>query len=195
MNQITLQGIIKDIKFSHYVKDIEYYKANLLVKKDNDKEDIIPLKFKRFCCLYQDGDLINLTGNIRTFSTKDENKSHVDVYVFTYFDLPEEEKINVIQLDGNICKKGELRKTKNGLDVIDFIVANNLISNEQIFNTYIPIVAWGKQAKEINKMNVGDNINIEGHFSSRTYKKKINDTFEYRMAYEVNVDKINREEV
>lgn len=39
-------------------------------------------------------------------------------------------------------------------------------------------------------MNVGDNINIEGHFSSRTYKKKIDDTFEYRMAYEVNVDKI-----
>lgn len=140
MNKIILQGIIKDIKFSHYVNDIEYYKANLIVSKDN-KETIVPLKFKRFCCLYQEGDFISLTGNIRTFSVKDNDKSHVDVYVFTYFDIPEEEKSNYIELDGNICKKGELRKTKNGLDVIDFIVANNLNNNNQIFNTYIPMVA------------------------------------------------------
>ena len=194
MNRITLQGIIKDIKFSHYVKDIEYYKANLVVKKDN-REDIIPLKFKRFSCLYEEGDNISLIGNIRTFSTKEEDRNHVEVYVFTYFDIPEESKTNFISLDGNICKKGELRKTQSGLDVIDFIIANNLISNNQLFNTYIPVVAWGKQAKEINKMNVGDNINIEGHFSSRTYKKKIDDTFEYRMAYEVNVDGIIKNEI
>lgn len=189
MNKIILQGIIKDIKFSHYIKDIEYYKANLVVKKDS-KEDIIPLKFKRFSCLYEEGDNISLIGNIRTFSTKEKDKNHVEVYVFTYFDIPEESKTNFISLDGNICKKGELRKTQSGLDVIDFIIANNLISNNQLFNTYIPVVAWGKQAKEINKMNVGDKLNIEGHFSSRTYRKKNAKGFDLKIAYEVNVDNI-----
>ena len=42
MNKIQLSGIIKDIKYSHNIQDIEYYKANLLVPRDNGKEDINP---------------------------------------------------------------------------------------------------------------------------------------------------------
>lgn len=199
MNKITIQGIIKDIEFSHYINDIEYYKANVVVKRENDKEDIIPIKFKRFCNTYKDGEEVLFTGNVRTFSTHHEDgKNHVIPYVFTYFDkveLKDEEgndlylkSRNFVQLDGNICKKSELRKTKTGLDVIDFIIANNIKNKNSTFNTYLPVVAWGKQAKQIAKMNVGDYINIEGHFSSRTYKKPNKDGFDIKMAYEVNVD-------
>ena len=142
MNQIILQGIIKDIKFSHYVNDIEYYKALLVVRREDDKEDIVPIKFKRFCCSYNEGDLVNLVGNIRTFCEKDKDGiNHVHPYVFTYFDEPEKGEANLVLLDGNICKKGELRKTKSGLDVLDFTIANNIKNNEQMFNAYLPIVA------------------------------------------------------
>lgn len=196
MNTITIQGIIKDICFSHYIKDIEYYKANIIVKREDNKEDIIPIKFKRFCNKYKEGDLVNLIGNIRTFSTfHEDGTNHVVPYVFTYFDLPEETHTNLVKLTGNICKKGELRKTKSGLDVLDFILANNIKTNDSTFNTYIPIVAWGKQAKEINKLSVGDFINIEGHFSSRTYKKKNAESFDIKIAYEVNVDRIVKNEI
>ena len=34
---------IKDIEFSHYINDIEYYKANVVVKRENDKEGEYPL--------------------------------------------------------------------------------------------------------------------------------------------------------
>lgn len=192
MNKIILQGIIKDIKFSHYIKDIEYYKATIISRRENNKEDIIPIKFKRFCNKYNEGENINIVGNVRTFSEQDEQgQNHVHLYVFTYFDEPEIENTNMVFLDGKICKKGELRKTKNGVDVIDFIVANNLKSDaNQTFNTYLPIVAWGKQAKEISKLNIGDYINIEGHFTSRTYKKPTKEGFDIKIAYEVNVDKI-----
>lgn len=192
MNKIILKGIIKDIQFSHYISDTEYYKANIICK-NNDKEDIIPIKFKRFCNKYTEGQEIFIVGNIRTYSIKGEDgKNHVSPYVFTYLDNPDEnlDKVNFISLDGNICKKGELRKTKTGLDVLDFILANNIKSNGQVFNTYIPVVAWGKQAKEISKMNIGDKLNIEGHFSSRTYKKPNKNGFDIKMAYEVNVDEI-----
>ena len=41
-----------DIAITHssyaHENDIEYYKANLLVPRDNGKEDIINLKFKKF---------------------------------------------------------------------------------------------------------------------------------------------------
>lgn len=202
MNKITIQGIIKDIQFSHIVAEIEYYKANVLVKRENDKEDIIPIKFKRFCNKFNDGDFITFTGQLRTYSDIDENGvNHVHPYVFTYFDVPDvvlednaKLKLNLnnyVELDGNICKKGELRKTKSGLDVLDFTIANNIKNGNSTFNIYMPVVAWGKQAKQISKLSISDKLNIVGHFTSRTYKKKTDENnFEYRMAYEINVDEI-----
>lgn len=141
MNTITLKGIIKDIKYSHNINDIEYYKANLLVPRDNGKEDVINIKFKRFSNPYKDGDEIRLKGNIRTFSQQKNNKNYVEVYVFTYMDTPDKEENNLVELDGRICKKESIRKTKDGKDVLDFILANNISNDKSSLNAYIPIVA------------------------------------------------------
>lgn len=142
MNKIILKGLIRNIEYSHNIQDIEFCKAELVTHQDNGKENVINLKFKRFSNPYQDGDEASLIGNIRTYSQKLENKNRVEVYVFTYFDLPEEEnETNFVSLDGRICKKGDLRKTQSGKDVIDFIIANNLKSETQSLNCYIPCVA------------------------------------------------------
>lgn len=194
MNRIILKGLIRNIQFSHFIQDIEFYKAELLVTDDNGKENIINIKFKRFSNPYQEGDEALLIGNIRTYSQKLDTKNKVEVYVFTYFDEPEELETNKVELDGHICKKGDLRKTKNGKDVIDFIIANNLKLDNQFLNCYIPCVAWGKLAKQINKMNISDYINIIGKLQSREYKKKIsNDDFDIRVAHEVNIKEIVKE--
>lgn len=191
MNKIILKGLIRNIQFSHFIQDIEFYKAELLVTDDNGKENVINIKFKRFSNPYQEGDEVLLIGNIRTYSQKLDTKNKVEVYVFTYFDEPEELEINKVELDGHICKRGDLRKTKDGKDVIDFIVANNLKLDNQSLNCYIPCVAWGKLAKQINKMNIGDYINIIGKLQSREYKKKLsNDDFDIRIAHEVNIKEI-----
>ena len=195
MNKIILSGIIRNIQYSHNIQDIEYSKAELIVSQKNGKESIINLKFKRFSNPYKDGDQVYLIGNIRTYSQKLYNKNKVDVYCFTYFDSPEEDGIiDEAELDGRICKKGELRKTQSGKDVIDFIIANNLKTENQSLNCYIPCVAWGKQAKEIAKLNIGDNLHILGQLQSREYKKKTSDTdFEIRVAHELNISKIIEE--
>lgn len=191
MNNIILQGIIKNIQPSHITNDIEYYKANLIVKREDGKEDIINLKFKRFSNPYKENDEISLIGNVRTYSQKFDNHNSVEVYVFTYMDKPEEDFKNLVLLDGRICKKNDLRKTKTGKDVLDFIIANNIITENQSINCYIPIVAWGKLAKEINKLDIGTKIQIEGQLHSREYKKKIaDDDFEIRIAHEININKL-----
>ena len=191
MNKIILKGLIRNIQFSHFIQDIEFYKAELLVTDDNGKENVINIKFKRFSNPYQEGDEVLLVGNIRTYSQKLDTKNKVEVYVFTYFDEPEELEIDKVELDGHICKRGDLRKTQSGKDVIDFIIANNLKSETQSLNCYIPCVAWGKLAKQINKMNIGDYINIVGKLQSREYKKKLsNDDFDIRIAHEVNIKEI-----
>lgn len=201
MNYITIHGIIKDITLSHYIQDVPYYKANILVRRPDNKEDIIPIKFKQFANTFNEGDTISIIGKLRTYSTQLPDKNHVELYVFTYLDHPSisiedfdtniDKYANFVSLDGNICKKGNLRKTQKGSDVIDFILANNVEAAGQKFNSYIPMVAWGKQAKVIANKNVGEYLKCEGHFVSRAYKKKLSDSdFEFKIAYEVNIDKI-----
>ena len=191
MNKVVLHGIIKDIQYSHTVQDIEYDKASLIVKRDNGKEDLINLKFKKFSNPYQDGDEVSLIGNVRTYTQRVGDKSKVEIYVFTYFDIPEEDLTNNVELVGRICKSNGLRKTMAGKDVIDFILANNLVTETQSLNCYIPCVAWGKMAKDISKMNIGDELNIAGQLQSREYRKKISEEdFEIKVAHEVNINKI-----
>ena len=196
MNNIILKGTIRDISYSHNIQDTEYYKANLIVQRDKIKEDIINLKFKHFSNPYKNGDEVKLLGNVRTFSQRLGDKNKVDVYVFTYFDKPEindETPItNRLEIDGKICKLNPIRKTKSRKDVIDFIIANNIVNDKnQCLNCYIPCVAWGKLAKKIAASNVGDNITIIGQLQSREFKKKINDQdYEIRIAHEINVNEV-----
>ena len=192
MNKITLKGFIRNIEYSHNIQDIEFCKAELISQQENGKENIINLKFKRFSNPYKNGQEISLLGNIRTYSQKLADKNKVEVYVFTYFDLAEDESINnEVLLDGRICKKGLLRKTQKGKDVIDFIIANNLKTDSQSLNCYIPCVAWGKQAKQIDKLDIGSYLEIKGELRSREYKKKISeDDFEIKVAHELNINEI-----
>lgn len=197
MNQIILNGFIRNISYSHNINDIEFYKAELVCKQNNGKENVINLKFKRFSNPYQENQEVALIGNIRTYSQKLESKNKVEVYVFTYFDMPEDDSIlNYANIDGRICKKGDLRKTRAGKDVIDFIIANNLKTENQSLNCYIPCVAWGKLAKEIAKKDIGESLAVKGQLQSREYKKKISENdFEIKVAHELNIDEIILESI
>lgn len=193
MNWVRLKGYIRNIRFSHKINDVEYYKAEVITKDDKNRENIINICFKRFSNNFNENDEIDIVGNIRTFSHKEKDKNKVDVFVFTYFDKPEEDLLgtttgNSVIIDGRICKKNELRKTQDGKDVLDFIIANNICVGETYLNAYIPVCAWGKSAKAIDKMNIGDILNIEGSLISRQYKKKISENdFEIRIAHEINL--------
>lgn len=207
MNKITLHGLIRNIQFSHYCNNIEFYKADLIIPREGtNKEDIITLKFKHFSCPYKENDIIDIVGNLRTYSQQLGDKSKVELYCFTYFDSPldntgkdKNDVLNLVELDGRICKINSVKKTKDGKDVVDFILANNLKYEDQSLNCYIPMVAWGKLAKQISQMKIGASLNVKGVIQSREYKKKISDTdFEIRIAYEVLVKELvdeNKEEI
>ena len=161
MNKIILRGILKNIEHSHSMNGIEYSKAIIITKRTDGKEDIVNLKFKEFSNKFKENEFIELTGNVRTFNYIDENKNRVELYVFTYFDYPEEtdnKETNYVELDGTICKSNGLRKTKNNNFVLDFILANNIVNGDKALNAYIPVVAWGKLAREINDLPIGTKI-------------------------------------
>ncbi len=197
MNSVKLKGILRDVEHSHTIGDIEYDKADLIVQRENGIEDIISLRFKKFSNTYKDGDTVCLVGNVRSYSKQLlDGKNKVDIYVFTYFDSPEEDDVtNSFVIDGRICKIENVRILPNGKKNIHFIVANNLVTSDgKKLNSYLPCIAWGKTAQEISNMRVNDFVQISGKLQSREYKKYIaEDDFEIRIAHELYVDSILKE--
>ena len=196
MNTIRLKGVLRDIQESHRINDIEFNKAHFIVSREDGHEDNLNIRFKKFSNRYGEDEIVTLSGNIRSYSSRlDSGKNKVELYVFTYFDQPDlnendEEYTNFLELDGRICKIDELRVTKSGKKNIHLILANNLIVSDgaKKLNSYIPCIAWGDLAEQLNKLHVNSQIQIEGQLHSREYHKTLPDgTFEIRVAHEVEI--------
>lgn len=193
MNNIRLKGIITNIEPSHVIQGIEFNKANLIVKREDGKEDSLNIRFKKFSNPYEDNQEITLCGNVRSYSSKlEDGKNRVELYVFTYFDQPElneqdQEETNRLDIDGRICKIDALKYTKSGKKNIHLILANNLIVSDgtKKLNSYIPCIAWGATAEKLAGLPVNTQLKLRGELHSREYKKNLPDgSFEFRVAHE-----------
>ena len=92
---------------------------------------------------------------------------------------------NEVTLNGYICKKPIYRQTPFGREIADLLLAVNRAYNK---SDYIPCIAWGRNARFCENMQVGTELKIIGRVQSRAYEKKHEDgTIENRMAYEVSV--------
>ena len=191
MNNGVFRGILKDIQPSHTIDGISFDKAKLICKRDNGKEDVINLRFKSFSNRYNDNDEVCIKGNVRSYSYKvSEDKNKVIIYVFTYFDQPDEDELinNKVDIDGRICKINDLRTTRDGKHNLHFILANNLHSadGDKRLNSYIPCIVWGKLANEMSKLSVNTKIQLHGTLQSREHKKVHTDgSIEIRVAHEL----------
>ena len=92
---------------------------------------------------------------------------------------------NEVVLVGYICKKPIYRQTPFGREIADILLAVNRAYNK---SDYIPCIAWGRNARLSQNLEVGSQIKLVGRVQSRTYEKKHEDgTVEERIAYEVSV--------
>ena len=194
INEIYLRGVLKEIEPSHDIDGISFNRAKLISKRENGQEDVLNLRFKSFSNKYKENDEVSIKGNVRSYSYKsDSGKNKVVIYVFTYFDEPEDEfvKANFVQIDGRICKMNELRKTRSGKHNVHFIIANNLMSsnNSKRLNSYIPCIAWGQTAKQLATLPVNTKIKLFGELHSREHTKTYeNGSVEIRVAHELLVE-------
>lgn len=192
MNNIVLRGYLRDIQFSHFQGDIEYEKANLICPRGGGKEeDIISLRYKKLVNKHHDGDFIELKGNLRSYSTQVDGKNNVQVYVFTYFDVPEEIPLDNVSIDGRVCKINTV--SVDGVVKTHFILANNIFTNNgKKINSYIPCIAFGSLAEELSLLQVNDFIQVYGEIHSHCYTKTDNDVKEFKVAHEVQVKKVTK---
>lgn len=92
---------------------------------------------------------------------------------------------NEVVLVGYICKKPIYRQTPFGREIADILLAVNRAYNK---SDYIPSIAWGRNARFCQNLEVGTQVKIVGRVQSRDYEKKLEDgTVLKKVAYEVSV--------
>ena len=110
------------------------------------------------------------------------------VFVRELLDELPDKNPNTILLSGYICKPPIYRTTPFNREIADVLVAVNRAYNK---SDYIPCIAWGRNARFVKNLGVGDRIAISGRIQSREYQKKLSDTDTRTMvAYEVSVSKL-----
>ena len=92
---------------------------------------------------------------------------------------------NEVVLVGYICKKPVYRQTPFGREIADLLLAVNRAYNK---SDYIPSIAWGRNARFCQNLEVGTEVKIVGRIQSRNYEKKLEDgTVLKKVAYEVSI--------
>ena len=213
-NNVTLTGVIDSpFTFSHKVYDEGFYTFYVSVSRLSEAYDRIPITISERLVNIEKlpmGVQVAIEGQLRSYNSYDTEykRNKLILTVFTkeltlvtepwdiedpseplYLkSLVHSKTPNEIMLNGYICKPPVFRTTPFGREITDILLAVNRSYNK---SDYIPCIAWGRNARYIANMAVGDNIKIYGRIQSRVYQKRQeNGDTQEKTAYEVSVSKV-----
>ena len=204
-NHLVLRGkIVSDKSYSHEIYGEKFYVFNLEVIRLSSTVDIIPITISERLLTGLDleiGKKVVVEGQFRSYNNYENERNRLILTVFAK-EISEvegeddkEEVTNEVILVGYVCKKPIYRQTPFGREIADVLLAVNRAYNK---SDYIPSIAWGRNARFCQNMEVGTEVKITGRVQSRTYEKKYEDgTTETRVAYEVSIasmEIVNEEE-
>ena len=129
-------------------------------------------------------------GQFRSYNKLEGGKSRLMLTVFIreLLEEPPAKNPNSIVLSGYICKPPVYRTTPFNREIADLLIAVNRSYNK---SDYIPAIAWGRNARFVRNLQVGDRVALSGRIQSREYQKKQPDeTFTSMTAYEVSISKL-----
>ena len=129
-------------------------------------------------------------GQFRSYNKLIDGKSKLMLTVFIRELKEYDESINPnqIEITGYVCKEPIYRTTPFKREIADVLIAVNRSFNK---SDYLPCIAWGRNAKYVSTLNVGDKLEMVGRIQSRVYQKRIDEnTVEEKVAYEISLNKI-----
>ena len=202
-NYLTLVGkVTGEKKFSHEIYGERFYIFNLSIPRLSGNSDIIPITVSERLIkedTLQEGNKLLIKGQFRSYNSYENEKNRLILTVFAKDILEVEESegeeendivrkdiiTNEVVLLGYICKKPIYRQTPFGREISDLLLAVNRAYNK---SDYIPCIAWGRNARFCQNLEVGTQVKVVGRVQSRTYEKKHEDgSVETRVAYEVSI--------
>ncbi len=194
-NKLQLVGtVVKEPIYTHEVFGEGFYETVVAVPRLSEQKDFIPITISDRLLVrheVQVGNKINLVGQFRSYNKIEGEKSKLLLTAFVRDLLPMDETVtpNSIEITGYICKAPIYRTTPFKREICDVLIAVNRAYNK---SDYIPCIMWGRNARFVQNMKVGDKLTVVGRIQSRTYVKNLGeDKSEERVAYEVSVSKIN----
>ena len=194
-NHLVLRGkIVSDKSYSHEIYGEKFYVFNLEVIRLSSTVDIIPITISERLLTGLDleiGKKVVVEGQFRSYNNYENERNRLILTVFAK-EISEvegeddkEEVTNEVTLVGYVCKKPIYRQTPFGREIADVLLAVNRAYNK---SDYIPSIAWGRNARFCQNMEVGTEVKITGRVQSRNYEKKFEDgTTQTRVAYEVSI--------
>ena len=192
-NKVYLRGkILSEPVFSHEVFDEKFYEFNLLVPRLSDSFDTIPITISERLIesRINVGNTITISGQFRSYNKQVDGKSKLVLTVFVreIEDNDPNQNPNMIELNGFICKEPIFRTTPFKREICDVLLAVNRAYNK---SDYIPCIAWGRNARFVKDLKVGEPLYIAGRIQSRIYQKKLaDDLVETKNAYEISISKL-----
>jgi len=194
-NKVYLCGkVISEPTFSHEIYGESFYDINLEVPRLSEQSDVIPVTVSER--LFKDnslevGNKIAVKGQFRSYNKMVDGRSKLMLTVFVR-ELCEEVpnyNSNIIELIGYICKEPIYRTTPFKREICDMLLAVNRAYNK---SDYLPCIAWGRNARYVSELGVGEKVFLTGRIQSRQYQKKIDEsTAETRIAFEISISQIS----
>lgn len=194
-NEAFVIGEVSDyLTYSHEVHGERFYRFMLRSERLSENADLICVTVSEKMLLEISIDLgkrLAVRGQYRSYNnyTGEGNKLVLTLFAKEISEAEAEaETVNEIYLNGYICKPVVYRVTPFGREIADMLLAVNRAYNK---SDYIPCIAWGRNARFVRHLEVGQNVKIWGRMQSRDYQKKLSDTESVtKTAYEVSVNRL-----
>ena len=184
--------VSEEPKFSHLILGEGFYDLKIEVPRLSMECDTIPVTIsERLIDNIKVGDDLSIDGEFRSYNKLDNGKSKLILTLFAkeLTDFDSEKNSNSIELTGYICKEPIYRTTPFGREICDCLIAVNRAYNK---SDYIPCIAWGRNARFVKSLGVGEKINLTGRIQSRKYQKRLDeDKVEDRVAYEISISSVS----
>ena len=197
-NKVYLCGTVhSEPAYSHELYGEGFYEFTLKVPRLSEQCDYVPITVSERLLGGVDasvGAMVALNGQFRSYNKMENAKSKLMLTVFVrdFVDPTEWQNPNTVELSGYICKAPVYRTTPFNREICDVLLAVNRAYNK---SDYIPCIAWGRNARFVRDIEVGQRITVFGRIQSREYTKKFSETeSEVRTAYELSIGRIVRGE-
>ncbi|MBR5570797.1 MAG: single-stranded DNA-binding protein [Oscillospiraceae bacterium] len=187
-NTITLRGQLQALPvFSHENHGRRFFRFTLEVFRLSGAVDLLPVIAEERVLNGIDptaGDMLTVTGQIRSYNQRTEGVRHLIIFVFATDIVAEDgESINDVILEGPLCREPNYRRTPLGRDICDAMLAVPRAFHRA---DYLPCILWGRTAQEVADCHTSDRIRIVGRLQSRVYTKLTEDGPVERTAYEIS---------
>lgn len=186
-NRAELCGRVTALpRYSHESRGIRFYTFPLQTCRLSGTADTVNIVCREDI-LPEDDMLqagpVRIVGELRSFNNKTGVGNRLVLTIYAREISPGEADENHISLTGAVCKQPTLRVTPMGREICDIILA---VPRRYRRSDYIPIIAWGQQARDVAQSPVGTQLAVRGRLQSRAYTKVIDGESFQRQAFEVS---------